>query len=109
MTEKFRIENDDSGEIEHLRSQVVELENKSTAARSRMFWSLNVALLALIVQGLTGNWEMLAASTVLLFLMGIGADYYIEKRLWSFSFFTDSLNSLVSGWKARLRPKSASE
>ncbi|ONF42597.1 hypothetical protein BTO32_15430 [Marinobacter lutaoensis] len=111
MTDKFRgdLENDDSGEIEQLRSQAAELENKSTTARARMFWALNVALLSLIGQGLTGNWETLAASTVLLFLMGIGTDYYTEKRLWSFSFFRDSVNCLVSGWKARLRPKSATE
>jgi|AntRauTorcE11898_2_1112593.scaffolds.fasta_scaffold06261_2 hypothetical protein len=111
MTEKFRgnLENDDSGEIEQLRSQAAELEKKSTTARVRMFWPLNVALLSLIGQSLTGNWEMLAASTVLLFLMTIGVDYYTEKRLWSFSFFRDSVNCLVTGWKARLHRKSATE
>lgn len=104
MTENVRndLENDDSGEIEQLHSRSAELEKKAAAHRTRMFWALNVTLLSLIGQGLTGNWKMLAACTAVLFLMGIGADYYTEKRLRSFSFFKDSVNCLVSGWNARL-------
>ncbi|OLF81873.1 hypothetical protein AWH63_10035 [Marinobacter sp. C18] len=111
MTEKFRedFEKDDSGEIEQLRSRAAELEKESSAARTRMFWALNVALLSLIGQGLTGNWQILTATVALLLLMGIGADHYCEKRLWSFSFFKDSWNCLVGGWKVRLRPKSATK
>lgn len=101
--------NETSVEIEQLRSRSAELETKGAAHRARMFWALNVALLALIFQGLTGNWEILAATVVLLFLLGIGADYYIEKRLWSFSFFKESLICLISGWEARLSPKSATK
>jgi hypothetical protein len=106
MTEKFR---DDLLKIEKLRARSAELKKKAYAHRNRMFWALNVALLALILQGITGNWEILAASSVSLFLMGFGADYCIEKRLWSFSFFRDSWNCLVNGWTARLRQNSTTE
>lgn len=104
MTNEFseEFENDDSGAIARLRARAAKLKQKSSKARTRMFPALNVALLSMIGQAIAGNLGVLLGLLALLFLMGIGADYYSEKRLWTFSFFKDSWNCLISGWKERL-------
>lgn len=107
MREDF--DNDIRDQIAELRSRAGELERESAAARTRMFWALNVALLSLISQGLAGNWGTLTVLVGLLFLMGIGADYYSEKRLLTFTFFKDSWSCLIIGWKALLRLKSTAK
>ena len=103
------VEIDNSGETAYLRYLVAESEKKESAALKSMLWALHLAMLSVISLAMTGSWKLLSATVGLIVLMGIGTDYYCDRGMWSFSFFKDSLNCLVSGWKARLRPKSANE